>query len=205
MFFGIFIIIFLCLLELASILALYFVGAVAIIFQLVIIVFTIIFIVKYIKYINENKNKIKNSKITKKVLSISKILLKIGIIIAIISVILLVIYKIIYTPKLEDYLGKYEEDIGDWWHYDLTIEKNNRCSFTVDDEDIDDFGCSYDYNNNNTLTLTIYDKEENESYDFICEYEFKTIINNMRNDYLYCSTDSKTKNIRPIYSFDNIQ
>lgn len=205
------IIILLALLDVAFLILVNIIGVLGFAFKILLsicgIAFIIGLLIRFNKYIQDNKEKIKNSKSVKIAKSVLKIMLVISIILSIIGVILAIVYKNTYTATIEDYIGKYDEDVGDWWHYDLTIEKNNKCIFVASNEDEDNFDCSYNYNEDSTLTLTIYDKDAEESYDFDCEYNFKTIIEHTYsdNDYIYCTTNDKTENIRPEYFFDKLQ
>lgn len=190
------IIIFFFLLEIAIVLFAGFMGIVGLILSIALPIVGIMILVKWIIYIKENKEKIQkdiqNSKTIKKFIGILKILLKIGIVLAIISIIIILIYKKTFTPTLENYLGKYEVDGGRYYHYDLTIEENSKCTFVDESKDFNEYQCSYTYGDNNTITLSIESLEKTYSLYLNCDYNFtKEIDNNWGQDYLLCGPDAR--------------
>lgn len=104
----------------------------------------------------------------------------------------MLIYKKTITPSIENYLGKYENDGDRYYHYDLTIEKNNKCIFLDESKELDEYKCSYTYNSDNTITLSIEGLKESYSLHLNCEYNFtKEIDNDWGRDYLFCGPDAR--------------
>lgn len=190
------IILFFFLLEIAIVLFAGFIGIVGLILSIAIPIVGIMILAKWIMYINDNKEKIQNdiqnSKTIKKITAILKTLLKICIVIVIIIIIIMLIYKKAITPSIENYLGKYENDGDRYYHYDLTIEENNKCIFLDESKDLNEYKCSYTYNSDNTITLSIEGLKEKYNLYFNCDYNFKKEIDNTwGHDYLFCGPDAR--------------